>query len=214
MMKKLILFILLITAIGIQGCNMNKMTSTKSSLELVKINTSYGDMLIYLYDSTPKHKANFLKLAKDKFFDGTTFHRVIKNFVIQGGDPNSKDNDPNNDGQGGPGYTIDAEIKHNIKHKYGAIGAARDNNPEKKSNGSQFYVVVNKTGTPFLDNNYTVFGEVIAGMDVAEKIASVPSDGANNRPLSEVKMTVTVEKMSLKDLEAKYGFKIESLQSR
>jgi cyclophilin family peptidyl-prolyl cis-trans isomerase len=155
----------------------------------VRIKTGYGDMVIYLYDATPRHKANFMKLAQEKYFDSTTFHRVIKNFMIQGGDPNSKDKDPNNDGMGGPGYMIDAEINPLIKHNYGTVGAARDNNPQKRSNGSQFYIVVNKAGTHFLDNNYTVFGEVVSGMDVAEKIAVVPTDGANNRPWTDVKMS-------------------------
>jgi cyclophilin family peptidyl-prolyl cis-trans isomerase len=214
-MKKLAISVLLLTGIIVfQGCNLKKMTATKHKLELVKVSTSYGDMIFYLYDSTPKHKQNFLKLAQSKFFDGTTFHRVVKDFVIQGGDPNSKDADPNNDGQGGPGYTIPAEIRPDIKHKYGAIGAARDNNPEKKSNGSQFYIVVNKAGTHFLDGQYTAFGEVISGMDVAEKIAIVPTDGANNRPLTDIKMTVEVIKLTPAEIEKKYGFKMESLQTR
>jgi len=157
---------------------------------LVKIKTEYGDIIVYLYDATPKHKANFIKLVNEKFYDGTTFHRVIKDFVIQGGDPNSKDSDPKNDGQGGPGYLIDAEINPLIKHKYGAVAAARDNNPEKKSNGSQFYIVVSKGGTDFLDGNYTVFGEVVSGMEAADKISLVETDGANNRPLKDIKMEI------------------------
>jgi cyclophilin family peptidyl-prolyl cis-trans isomerase len=157
---------------------------------LVKLHTQFGDMVIYLYDATPKHRDNFLKLAQQKFFDSTTFHRVIKDFMIQGGDPNSKDNNPYNDGQGGPGYTIDAEINPMIKHKYGAVGAARENNPERKSNGSQFYIVTNKNGTAFLDGNYTVFGEVVSGMDAAMKISLTPTSGPNNRPLKDIKMSV------------------------
>lgn len=117
--------------------------------------------------------------------------------MIQGGDPNSKDADPTNDGQGGPGYEIPAEFNPKLLHKYGAVAAAREPdqvNPQKKSSGSQFYIVVNPKGTHFLDNNYTVYGEVISGMDVAEKIVAVPTDGANNRPLTDVKMTVKVIK--------------------
>ena len=178
------------------GCSFGSFNTTEVK-NLVEINTKFGKMVIYLYDATPQHKANFLKLANDKFYDSTTFHRVIKNFMIQGGDPNSKDNDPNNDGMGGPGYEIPAEFNPKIVHKYGALAAAREGdqvNPQKKSSGSQFYIVVNPKGTHFLDGNYTVFGEVISGMDVAEKIVAVPTDGANNRPYSDVKMSVKVIK--------------------
>ena len=178
------------------GCSFGSFNTTEVK-NLVELETQYGKIVIYLYDATPQHKANFLKLAGEKFFDSTTFHRVIKNFVIQGGDPNSKDKDPNNDGQGGSGYEIPAEFNPKIQHKYGAVAAARESdqvNPQKKSSGSQFYIVVNPKGTHFLDNNYTVFGEVISGMDVAEKITNVPTDGANNRPLTDVKMTVKVIK--------------------
>jgi cyclophilin family peptidyl-prolyl cis-trans isomerase len=159
---------------------------------LVKINTSFGDIVIYLYDATPKHRDNFIKLTEEKYFDGTTFHRCIQNFVIQGGDPNSKDKDTLNDGDGGPGYMIDAEINPNIKHKYCAVGAARegdDVNPLRKSSGSQFYIVIRNGGTPHLDGKYTVFGEVVAGMDVAEKIALVKKNAAG-RPYADVPMKV------------------------
>ena len=112
--------------------------------EVVVISTSYGDMIVRLYDATPEHKANFLKLAKEGFYDSTTFHRVIKGFMIQGGDPNSKDDDLRNDGQGGPGYTLPAEIVRGYIHKKGALAAARmgnETNPNMRSNGSQFYIV-------------------------------------------------------------------------
>jgi len=187
---------LILFSILFLGCSFGSFNTTEVK-NLVEIDTQFGKMVIYLYDATPMHKANFLKLTNDKFYDSTTFHRVIKNFMIQGGDPNSKDNDPTNDGQGGPGYEIPAEFNAKIQHKYGVIAAAREGdqvNPMKKSSGSQFYIVVNPKGTHFLDNNYTVFGEVISGMDVAEKIAMVPTDGANNRPLTDVKMTVKVIK--------------------
>ena len=112
--------------------------------EVVVISTSYGDMIVRLYDATPEHKSNFLKLAKEGFYDSTTFHRVIKGFMIQGGDPNSKDDDLRNDGQGGPGYTLPAEIVRGYIHKKGALAAARmgnETNPNMRSNGSQFYIV-------------------------------------------------------------------------
>ena len=114
------------------------------SEEVVVISTSYGDMIVRLYDATPEHKSNFLKLTKEGFYDSTTFHRVIEGFMIQGGDPNSKDDDLRNDGQGGPGYTLPAEIVRGYIHKKGALAAARmgsETNPEMRSSGSQFYIV-------------------------------------------------------------------------
>lgn len=201
-MKTKIIFLSLLV-IGLSLGGFNPADKKPADTNLVKIKTQYGDIVVYLYDATPKHKANFLKLTKEKFYDGTTFHRIIKNFMIQGGDPNSKDADPTNDGQGGPGYTIDAEINPLIKHKYGALAAARlgdQMNPEKKSSGSQFYIVNNKGGTHFLDNQYTVFGEVVSGMEAVELISNVQTDGANNRPLKDVKMTVEIVKNPKADL--------------
>jgi len=201
MKTKLILVALLAMGMGFGSFN-------ATDKNLVKIKTEYGDIVIYLYDATPKHRDNFTKLAREKFFDGTTFHRVIPNFVIQGGDPNSKDADPNNDGMGGPGYLVDAEINPLIKHNYGAIGAASSPNPENKSNGSQFYIVVNKGGTHFLDGKYTVFGEVVSGMDAADKIAQVQTDGTRNRPLKDVKMSAEpVKSMQLDDNQVKLQIK-------
>lgn len=169
---------------------------------VVTISTSYGDMILLLYNQTPTHKKNFIELAEKHFYDGTTFHRVILDFMIQGGDPNSKDSITTNDGAGGPGYTIPAEFNTNLKHDKGALAAARMGdgmNPEKASSGSQFYIVQNKKGTPFLDNNYTVFGQTISGFDVIDKIAQVQVDGAS-RPLKDVPMKVTVVKMKTKKI--------------
>ncbi|MCS6906110.1 MAG: peptidylprolyl isomerase [Bacteroidia bacterium] len=112
--------------------------------------TEFGNITLLLFDKTPKHKANFLKLASEKFYDGTTFHRVINEFMIQGGDPNSKDQDTTNDGNGGPGYTLEAEIVPDYYHTYGAVAAARlgdFQNPERRSSGSQFYIVEGKKWT-------------------------------------------------------------------
>jgi cyclophilin family peptidyl-prolyl cis-trans isomerase len=246
----------------------------------VMISTEYGDIIVRLYDETPKHRDNFIKLAKEKFYDGTLFHRVIKEFMIQGGDPDSKNAKPEVMlGNGGPGYDLPAEIIDTLIHKKGVIAAARegdDVNPAKKSSGSQFYIVQGKVftpeeleqmeqelnmrrkqkifekllqlpenvsikttfielqqkkdtiafkklltdftpkveaeyaktpplkftekqrfyyttqgGTPFLDGNYTIFGEVIDGLDVLDKIAAVQT-GMNDRPTKDVKMTVKV----------------------
>jgi len=195
----------------------------------LKIKTTEGDIIIRLYDETPKHRDNFLKLAKEGYFDGTLFHRVIKDFMIQGGDPDSK-NAPKGKmlGTGGPDYTIPAEFVYpQYFHKRGALSAARTGdevNPEKESSGSQFYIVWGKTlkpaelkqmehqmamqqeqqvfnsfteeqievytnvgGTPFLDNQYTVFGEVEEGLDIVERIQNCDTD-RNDRPTEDVKI--------------------------
>lgn len=158
----------------------------------VVIETSMGNITIQLNDSAaPKHSANFRKLAKDGYYDSTTFHRVIPNFMIQGGDPNSRAGERQTHGMGGPEYRIDAEI--GLTHERGVIAAARQGdqiNPQKMSNGSQFYITV--VPTNFLDGQYSVFGKVVEGMEVADKIVAVPRDPRDN-PLEKVlilKMTV------------------------
>jgi cyclophilin family peptidyl-prolyl cis-trans isomerase len=169
---------------------------------VVTISTPYGDMILLLYNQTPQHKKNFIELAQKGFYDGTTFHRVILDFMIQGGDPNSKDSIQGNEGMGGPGYTIPAEFVPTLKHDKGALAAARmgdDSNPMRASSGSQFYIVQNKNGTPFLDNSYTVFGQTIKGFDVIDKIAQVPVDGGS-KPFKDVTMKVTVTKMKTKKI--------------
>lgn len=198
----------------------------------VKIETPMGDILIKLYDETPIHKENFLKLAYTGYYEDLLFHRVMNQFMIQGGDPDSKDAAPGQQlGRGGPEYKLDAEIKTGFIHKKGALAAARQPdqvNPGKKSSGSQFYIVQGKTfprdafqarveggnakraadqqvkyteedlktyetigGYPYLDGEYTVFGEVLEGLDVVDKIALVTVDRAN-RPTEDVRMKMTV----------------------
>ncbi len=174
------------------------------------IETKFGQMVLILHDSTPLHKANFIKLATSKFYDNTTFHRIIKGFMIQGGDVNSKDTDPNNDGMGSNGYTIPAEFKPNLTHTQGAVAAARmgDNvNPKKESSGCQFYIVENPSGTHFLDNNYTVFGQVIKGIEVISKIAE-QSKNSMDRPNDDIKMTIKVELLKKKKINKMFGLKL------
>jgi cyclophilin family peptidyl-prolyl cis-trans isomerase len=195
-MKQLFVSILVVFAIFTSQAQTSKVVLPKEDY-LVTISTPYGSMIILLNDQTPEHKKNFIKLAQEHFFDSTTFHRVILDFMIQGGDPNSKDADPNNDGTGGPGYTLPAEFVPSLKHDKGALAAARmgdESNPQRASSGSQFYIVQNKAGTPFLDGKYTVFGQVISGLDVIDKIAQVAVDG-RSRPLTNVTMKVTAVKM-------------------
>jgi len=136
-----------------------------------------------LYNDTPLHRDNFIKLVNEGWYEGSPFHRVIK-FMIQGGH--------NKDGKVDPGYTIDAEILPNHTHKKGVLAAARlgdQVNPEKKSSGCQFYIVHNQNGTPHLDGGYTIFGEVIMGLDVIDKIAAVPT-GRGDVPVEAVTMTI------------------------
>jgi cyclophilin family peptidyl-prolyl cis-trans isomerase len=258
---------------------------------LVTIKTSQGDMVAILYDETPKHKANFIKLAKEHYFDSLLFHRVIAGFMIQGGDPDSKRALPGQPlGSGGPGYTVDAEINPSLFHEKGAFSAARMGdqvNPTKASSGSQFYIVQGRVtsiaeldalkidqaklnmafqqmmqnptsqplidtlnqiymsgdmqgyqskifslvprlekqtgikiykevspekikayttvgGAPHLDGEYTVFGKVISGLEVIDKIAAVET--SNERPVQDVRMVVTVEEMPRKKITEKYGY--------
>ncbi len=201
----------------------------------VLIETTKGNMTVMLYDDTPLHRDNFVKLAESGFYEGLLFHRVIKDFMIQGGDPMSKNAAPNARlGNGGPGYTIPAEIVYPTHfHKKGALAAARtgDNvNPKRESSGSQFYIVqgqaytdmkldqfekaLGKTftkkerdayatigGTPHLDNQYTVFGEVVEGLGVVDKIAAVQT-APGDRPVEDVKIIkMTVLKDEPKEAE-------------
>lgn len=158
---------------------------------LFDIVTNLGTMRIKLYSGTPKHRENFAKLALTGFYDGLLFHRVINGFMIQGGDPLTKD-PANADkfGTGGPGYTIPAEFVPEYTHKKGALAAARRGdaaNPMKASSGSQFYIVHSAESCAALDGDYTVFGETVSGHDVIDKIATVET-GRNDRPVSEVKI--------------------------
>jgi len=278
MFKKSSFFTGLLMTLFLSSCGAQNSKEPGTRLE---ITTAMGKIKVRLYEDTPKHKANFIKLAKEGFFNGLRFHRVIKEFMIQGGDPNTKDTTKKDQwGMGGPGYLVDAEIKRNRFHKKGALSAARQGdqiNPEKKSSGSQFYIVQGKKltdaelnqieqqlsqmqmndfaqnffkqpkyqwvqtfdweklqkenpdslqrmdkrlreemaaayekegkpfkfteeerkiykeigGTPFLDTQYTVFGEVEEGMDIVDKIANTPT-GTNDRPTQDIVFSVKV----------------------
>lgn len=207
-MKKIFLFFAIIGLLNLT-CKKAASPIVKPEVpteKIIEIKTKFGNMYMWLYKQTPLHRANFLGLADTNYFDNTTFHRVIQNFVIQGGDPNSKDLDTTNDGDGGPGYMIPAEFIDSLKHDYGSVGAARDNNPAKSSDGSQFYIVTNKAGTHFLDKNYTVFGKIIAGMNVADSIAKMPKN-ASDRPYSDIKMDVNILNKTEEQLKTEFGFK-------
>ncbi|MBQ8461632.1 MAG: peptidylprolyl isomerase [Bacteroidales bacterium] len=153
--------------------------------------TNMGTIKIQLYAKTPLHRKNFAKLAYTGFYDGLLFHRVINGFMIQGGDPNTKDPEKVNEyGKGGPGYTVPAEILPEYKHIKGALAAARQGdeaNPLRESSGSQFYLVQDAGTCAQLDGAYTVYGKTIQGLDVIDKIAAVATN-ARNLPLSPVKI--------------------------
>ena len=192
----------------------------------VEINTDLGSFVVVLYDDTPIHRDNFLKLVKDGYYDGLLFHRVIADFMVQGGDPDSRDAKPKQIlGEGGPGYTLSAEITNQHYHHKGVLAAARegdDVNPERRSSGSQFYIVWGKPyskrmlspirqyvaeatggefvidndmaddysirgGSPHLDGQYTVFGEVVEGLKVIGKMEKVKND-RNDRPLKDIRI--------------------------
>jgi len=159
-----------------------KMSTTKAIIE-----TKFGNITLKFFpDVAPGHVNNFIELAKKGFYDGTTFHRVIPGFMIQGGDPNSKNPDKSMHGMGGPGYTIKAEF--NAKpHKRGTLSMARAQSPD--SAGSQFFICVKDS--PFLDRQYTVFGEVESGMEVVDKIVSQPRDSRDN-PNERIEMKVKI----------------------
>lgn len=162
--------------------------------------TNFGTIKIKLYSKTPKHRANFEKLALSGFYDGLLFHRVIDGFMIQGGDPNTKDSTlVEKYGQGGPGYTIPAEFVPEYKHAKGALAAARRGdaaNPAKESSGSQFYIVQDENTCAQLDGEYTVFGQTVEGFDVIDAIAKVDTD-RRDRPVSDVKiLSITLDEAS------------------
>ncbi|MBO4525378.1 MAG: peptidylprolyl isomerase [Bacteroidales bacterium] len=158
---------------------------------LLKIQTTDGTMTVKLYAETPLHRDNFVKLAKSGFYNGLLFHRIIKGFMIQGGDPFTRDSSKVAQyGTGGPGYTIPAEIVEGKTHKKGALAAARRGdqvNPAKESSGSQFYIVQEPENCVHLDGEYTIFGEVVDGLSVIDKIAAERTD-LRDRPLRKVQI--------------------------
>ncbi len=178
------------------------------SWELVRLTVPQGDMLIWLHRETPLHRANFLKLSREGFYDGTSFHRIVRGFVNQGGDPLSR-NDPNGaGGTGGPGYVIPAEIVPTLRHVQGAVAAARTSdavNPRRNSSGSQFYISAPKGGTPQLDGAYTVFGQVIDGLLVVEALNEVPVT-TGDRPITPVRMQARVERYTATQLREQFNF--------
>ena len=166
-----------------------------------QIKTPMGEVLFWLYDGTPTHKASFIKLANEDYWDSLTFNRVITNFVAQGGCPDTPA------GFSDSPYLLKPEFVPTLRHVYGAVGAGRDNNPEKLSAGCQFYIVQNKKGLPRLDDNYTVFGQVFKGMDVIDAITAVKTD-AKNAPLTPITLDVNVLNLTAAKLK-KLGYVVK-----
>ena len=189
--------------------------STKTAMEMKRLEepvfdivTTHGTMRVKLYNKTPKHRDNFAKLVSEKYYDGVRFHRVIEGFMIQTGDPFSRDTSKINAwGTGGPDYTVPAEFVNEYWHKKGAIAAARKGdlaNPTKASSGSQFYIVHDENACLHLDGQYSIFGEVIEGLDIIDKIATVATD-RYDRPYEDViieRITAVVEEPAVEEVPA------------
>ncbi len=172
---------------------------TPQTYPVGRIRTDLGDILFYLHPETPNHRASFMKLAGQHYWDSLTFNRVIKNFVAQGGCPDTPA------GFTDSPYNLAPEFQDSLRHIYGAVGAGRDDNPRKLSAGCQFYIVANKAGLKRLDGNYTVYGQVFKGMDVVEAIVSVPKD-TTDTPLKPIRLHVDVVEMTAAQL-GRYGIK-------
>ena len=197
-MKRIVLILAAAMAIASCACRNESEQAAETQTEMEKtliaepefeMVTSHGTMKLKLYSMTPKHRDNFVKLVNEKYYDGMRFHRVIEGFMIQGGDPYSRDTSKINLwGQGGPDYTVPAEFVNQYWHKKGAIAAARKGdmaNPTKASSGSQFYIVHDENNCLHLDGQYSIFGEVTEGLEVIDRIAAVPTD-AYDRPYEDV----------------------------
>ncbi len=168
---------------------------------IVEIETHLGMMRFWLYDQTPNHKAKFMELANEEHYDSFTFNRIVTNFVVQGGCPDSPqyfENSP---------YIIPPEFVDSIRHDYGALGMGRDDNPEKNSNACQFYIVNKESGLSFLDGDYTVFGKIIDGEEVLESIEIEPTDNTDT-PITDIPLQVTIKEYSVEELLTLFDFAI------
>jgi cyclophilin family peptidyl-prolyl cis-trans isomerase len=194
-MRRLLLTLLLASPIALTAAHSEK------KYEVGRIQTPMGEILFVLHDQTPRHKESFIRLAKAHYWDSLTFNRVIKDFVAQGGCPDTPA------GFSGSPYLLAPEFNDSLKHIYGAVGAGRDNNPGQLSAGCQFYIVTNKNGIARLDNHYTIYGQVFKGMDVVEKIVSVPKD-STNKPFTPIPLHIHLVEMSAEKLKS-YGYTVK-----
>lgn len=179
-MKKLFSFSLLMLTLACQQGNKNL-----KKIQLAQVITPYGEMLFSLSDKTPEHKASFIRLAQANYWDSLTFNRVIEDFVIQGGCPDTPA------GFTDPDYLIAPEFNDSLKHAYGALGMGRDNNPDKNSAICQFYIVHNKNGLARLDGDYMIFGQLVKGWNVLDSLGKAPTDSLDS-PITPITMNVNV----------------------
>ncbi len=189
-----------ITLFAILGLLATCKPAGKDSFEIGQIITPQGEILLWLYESTPRHRESFIELANAGYWDSLTFNRVIPNFVAQGGCPDTPE------GFNDPEYLLEPEFDPALRHDYGALGAGRDGNPEKRSARCQFYIVQNKEGVHRLDGDYTVFGKVIKGMEVVDTIVNLERD-STDQPLTPVTLDVNMIKMTRQQLTG-IGFEI------
>ena len=187
-MRRILLVLLLAIPIALTAARSPK------SYSVGRIRTPKGEILFVLFDQTPHHKASFIALAASHYWDSLTFNRVIKEFVAQGGCPDTPE------GFSKSPYLLAPEFNDSLKHIYGAVGAGRDDNPQELSAGCQFYIVANKQGLPKLDHHYTVYGQVFKGMDVVQAIVSVPKD-STNKPYTPITLHIDVITMTADELK-------------
>lgn len=189
-MRKVLLVLFLVTFFSC-GNSSDQNQEYSINYDLAKIATPEGDIIILLADETPRHKASFIKLVKENYFDDYTFNRVINNFVAQGGCPDTPE------GFSDSPYLLEPEFSNKLRHVYGAVGAGRDDNPQMLSAGCQFYIVQNKEGLHRLNDKYTVFGQVVKGMDVVDKIVKVATDSLDQ---PQIPITLKIEMLKLDSL--------------
>lgn len=196
-MKKLLTACSLYIYLGllIIGCSPSKDRDKEFYFSVAQINTPMGEILIDLHDATPRHKESFIELAKAGYWDSLTFNRVIDNFVAQGGCPDTPE------GFTDPEYLLAPEFVDSLTHIYGAVGAGRDNNPDKLSARCQIYIVQNKEGLHRLDGDYTVFGQVIKGMDIVDAMVKVKTDSID-KPITPIMMDVNMIEISEQDYKS------------
>ncbi len=181
--------VLLLLAVSCSSCIFLK----NEKYQVGQIICSEGEMLFWLFDETPIHKASFIKLANEDYWDSLTFNRVIENFVIQGGCPDTPE------GFSDSPYLLKPEFNDSLTHVFGAVGAGRDNNPDKLSAGCQFYIVHNKDGLHRLDSNYVIFGQIFKGFDILESIGSVETD-SRDAPTKPILLDINIIELSKKQL--------------
>ncbi len=192
--KSGVLFILLFTL----ACTGKDLSIYEQEVSIAKVSTRLGDMYFWMYNQTQNHKTNFIELANAQHYNQFTFNRVVKNFVIQGGCPDSVqyfENSP---------YLLEPEFVDRFGHKYGALGMGRDNNPDKLSNACQFYIVCKEAGLPNLDNQYMIFGEIIEGIDVLEAIEKESTDN-KDKPLVAIPLDVSIVEFTTSQFQSRFG---------